>query len=175
MFGRDLSTCINWIWQLLTAPCQNWLFMLFINLCKYLRYAALNTLNSTQKENVNLGWEKHIPNFTENGQKWKISYTSLPGYQVTTVLCSLHVKPAVFLLSSLKQNPMLKSHKKQKCSHRNFQVTHKALSRTATQAGCPGTSIGEARAIKRGSCMLTGPGQTLTFMVLWIYVTIYVM
>ncbi|PLW28855.1 hypothetical protein PCASD_20069 [Puccinia coronata f. sp. avenae] len=25
--------------------------------------------NSTQKENVNLGWAKHIPNFTENGQK----------------------------------------------------------------------------------------------------------
>jgi hypothetical protein len=28
-----------------------------------------NICNSTQKENVNLGWEKHIPNFTENGQK----------------------------------------------------------------------------------------------------------
>jgi hypothetical protein len=24
---------------------------------------------------VNLEWEKHIPNFTENGQKWKINYT----------------------------------------------------------------------------------------------------
>jgi hypothetical protein len=33
--------------------------------------AALTTkiCNSTQEENVNLGWEKHIPNFTENGQK----------------------------------------------------------------------------------------------------------
>jgi hypothetical protein len=28
-----------------------------------------NIFNLTQKENVNLGWEKHIPNFTENGQK----------------------------------------------------------------------------------------------------------
>jgi hypothetical protein len=34
-----------------------------------------NICNSAQKENVNLGWEKHIPNFTENGQKWKIEYT----------------------------------------------------------------------------------------------------
>jgi hypothetical protein len=28
-----------------------------------------NIFNSTQKENVNLGWEKHINNFTGNGQK----------------------------------------------------------------------------------------------------------
>jgi hypothetical protein len=34
-----------------------------------------NICNFNQKENVNLGWEKHIPNFTENGHKWKISYT----------------------------------------------------------------------------------------------------
>ena len=28
-----------------------------------------NICNSAQKENVKLGWAKHIPNFTENGQK----------------------------------------------------------------------------------------------------------
>jgi hypothetical protein len=28
-----------------------------------------NICNFNQKENVNLGWAKHIPNFTENGQK----------------------------------------------------------------------------------------------------------
>jgi hypothetical protein len=28
-----------------------------------------NICNSSQKENVKLGWAKHIPDFTENGQK----------------------------------------------------------------------------------------------------------
>ncbi|PLW04834.1 hypothetical protein PCASD_26062, partial [Puccinia coronata f. sp. avenae] len=28
-----------------------------------------NICNSAQKENVKLGWAKHIPNFTENGLK----------------------------------------------------------------------------------------------------------
>jgi hypothetical protein len=36
--------------------------------------------NSTQKENVNLGWEKHIPNFTENGQMWKTTLSMLSNF-----------------------------------------------------------------------------------------------
>jgi hypothetical protein len=31
--------------------------------------SCTNICNSAQKENVKLGWAKHIPNFTENGQK----------------------------------------------------------------------------------------------------------
>jgi hypothetical protein len=43
-----------------------------VNQAISLEAAVANTTNffsSTQKENVNLGWAKHIPNFTKNGQK----------------------------------------------------------------------------------------------------------
>jgi hypothetical protein len=35
----------------------------------HLRANTTKICNSTQEENVNLRWEKLIPNFTENGQK----------------------------------------------------------------------------------------------------------
>ena len=41
----------------------------------WVKLYTTNICNSAQKENVKLGWAKHIPNFTENGQKWKIRFT----------------------------------------------------------------------------------------------------